>query len=459
MRRVLGLAVAAWLLLPAGASRAAELTDVASSFDDHNRFDFRFRMRYDHTEKRAQIKREVQGLSATQDTTLLFKDLVYEQYRDQVALRAEVGLYHDLAIHFELPIIIEEATSYGFDQSAGAGCVFPPQMNPNCVNQSNSSTLRDGLVPAAGYDARNNGVALSDGLFRSVLRGARGGSGGDAFDTFNVGLSWAPISQARDDTKPTWLVMVEGQFSIGTVKAFDRASPDANHGVSDGTHRLHIRTALSRRYKYLDPYWNLWYLLSIPRSDSLFADYGRSQKTKNPQMRGGVVAGTEIVPFDRPEKQYKLAIDVRGRVTGVFAGRGYSEAWELLAGSPALTCDASQQAFNPACNASATVNPYQGRPFTGITTIENYAQLGADIAVMAQIGPYFQVRSGFEYTNDRAHDITGDDIGTPQTGSGRVTQPGEFNPAYRPVIDQPGRRMRVDNVNTFNFYLYAQVMF
>jgi hypothetical protein len=459
MRRVLGLAVAAWLLLPADRPRAAELTDVASSFDDHNRFDFRFRMRYDHTEKRAQIKREVQGLSATQDTNLLFKDLLYEQYRDQLTLRAEIGLYHDLSIDFELPIIIEEAASYSLDNSAGSACVFPPQMNPNCVNDTNSTTIRDGIVPAAGYDARNNGVALPGGLFRSVLRGARGGSGADAFDTFNVGLNWAPLSQARDDTKPTWLVSVQGQFSIGNVKAFDRASPDANHGVSDGTHRLFIRTAISKRYKFLDPYWDLWYLLSIPRGDSLFVDYGRQQKTKNPQMRGGVTAGVEVVPIDKQEKQYKLAFDLRGRVTGVFGGRGYSEVWELLAGSPALACDMAMQSYNPACNAGATTNPYQLRPFTGITTIENYAQLGAAISVVAQIGPYLHVRTGFEYQHDRAHDITGDDIGTPASGSGRVTQPNEFNPAYRPVIDQPGRRYRVDNVNTFNFYLLAQIMF
>jgi len=459
MRRVFGFALAAGLALGAGAARAAEPTDVSSSFDENNRFDFRFQVRYDHTETRAQIKRELQGLSADQQTTLLLKDLVYSHYRDQVALRAEVGLYHDLALHFELPIIIEESTFYEFDQSAGADCAFPPQANPNCVDASNSTTLRDGLVPAAGYDARGNGVALPSGLFRGALRGARGGSGADAFDTFNVGLSWAPISQARDDTKPTWLVMVEGQFSIGNVKAFDRASPDANHGVSDGTHRLHIRTALSRRYKYLEPYWALWYLLSVPRSDSLYVDYGRSQKTKNPQMRGGVLAGAEVIPIDRPAKQYKLAIDVRGRVEGHFGGRGYSEAWELLAGSPALACDQAMAGYNPQCDPAAPSNPYRDNPaFTGVTTIENYASLGADLSLQAQIGPYLRVRTGFEYTHDRGHFITGDDIGTPLNG-GRVTRPAEFNPAYRPVIDLVGRRYRVDNVNTYNFYVSAQVMF
>jgi len=459
MRRAYALALGT--LLWAGAAGAAEITDVASSFDEHNRFDFRFRIGYEHLERRAQIKREIQGLTPGQDSTLLFKDLLYSSYRDQVSLRAEIGLYHDLALHFELPIIIEQSTTYAYDQSAGSACVFAPNANPNCVDQTNSTTIADGLVPNLGYDAQNNVAALAGpNLFRGALRGARGGSGLDAFDTFNVGLTWAALSQMRDDTKPTWTVTLEGQFSIGNVMRFNRAAPDANHGVSDGTHRLVVRTALSKRFKYLEPYWQLWYVAPFSRgSDTLFTDYSRAQKTKNPQMRAGVTAGTEIIPFENADKQYKIAIDVRGRVMAWFAGRGYSEMWELLASAPPLDCNTNTARLNPACDPTAPMNPYQGQPFTGVTTIENYPALGADIGFLAQIGPYFRVRTGFEYTHERAHFITGDDIGTPMTGSGRVTRPDEFNPAYRPIIDQVGRRYRIDNVNNFNFYLYAQAMF
>src|SRR5437588_3583049 len=125
-----------WLLLSVGVMCAAgplaradgptnpvDLTDVASSFDDNNKFDFRFRVRYDHTEKRAAIKRELE--QAGQTTLQLFKDLVYQSHRDQVSLRAEVGLYHDLMLSFELPIIIEQQQSYGYDQSLGGSCRFP----------------------------------------------------------------------------------------------------------------------------------------------------------------------------------------------------------------------------------------------------------------------------------------------------------------------------------------------
>ncbi len=458
MRRVVAFILVATAAVAPGrqkAAQAAELTDVASSFDDGNTFDFRLRARYDHTEKRAQIKRE---LELPGESTLgLFKDLAYSQHRDTLALRTEIGLYHDLMIYAELPIILSQQEEYGFDQSAGGSCAFPPQANPNCVNASNSTTIADGIAPAGGYDAQHNGVALGGAqVFRGALRGAQGGSGADAFDTFNLGLTWAPLSQARDDTKPTWTISFESQISIGNIMKFDRAAPEANHGVSEGVHRLLFSTALSRRYRYFEPYWSLWYLLPIARSDSLFVDYGRAQKTKNPQMQAGTVFGVEFIPIDRPAKQYRFTIDLRGRIEGRFNGRGYSEAWELLAGSSALSCNPN---FNPACDPSATKNPYQNAPFTGITTIENYATLGADLGLTGQIGPHVRLRTGLLYSHDQSHFITGDDIGTPMNQTNRVSQPGEFNPAYRPIVDQVGRRYKVDNVNVYDFYLWAQMMF
>ena len=61
--------------------------------------------------------------------------------------------------------------------------------------------MLDGIVPMGGYDATLMGRSLPvPGVFRGVMRGARGGSGLDGFDTFNVGLTFAPFSQARDDT-------------------------------------------------------------------------------------------------------------------------------------------------------------------------------------------------------------------------------------------------------------------
>jgi hypothetical protein len=467
MRRLLSVAGAATLLALAGPARAdsgsamtTAVTDVASSFDGDNKFDFRFRVRYDHLEQRAQLKRELAVPGA--DSIAILKDLRYSSRRDAVTLRTELGLYKDLMLHAELPIIIEESALYEYDQSLGNSCAYPPDPNPTCVNASNSTTIRDDIVPMNGYDATASGAPLSGNqVFKTVTRGARGGSGLDAFDTFNLGLTWGALSQARDRSKPNWVVGIEGHISFGTIKRFDRANPGANKGVSEGVHRFLVRTALSRRFRFFEPYWELWYLLPIARGDSLFIDYGRAQKTKNPQMEGGTRFGVEFVPYERKEKQYRLGIDLGMRVQAHFEGRGYSQAWEMLAGSPVLACNDTTASTNPACASTTPANPYQNQPFTGITTIENYATVGGYLQIGAQIGPYFRLRTGVQYQHDQSHFITGDDIGTPAADNptGRVTNPTEFNPAYRAVIDQPGRRYYVDGVHLVNFFLWAQAMF
>jgi len=308
-------------------ARAADITNVASAFDDDNPYDFRFRVSYTHSEKRAQLKREFEGLASTQSQIAVLRDLAYARTRDVMSLRGEFGIFQDLMLHAELPIIFGDTETYGFDQSEGSACRYPPDPNPDCVNASNSSTLADGIVPAGGFDATNGGAGLAAAaLFRGVKRGAIGGGGLDSFDTFNFGLTWAPISQKRDDTKPTWIIALEPQISIGNIKQFDRMRPNANHAVSEGIHKLVARTAISRRWKWIDPYIGFWYMYPIARGDSLFKDYGPSQKVKNPMQEGGTAFGVELVPFERPHDGHKIAIDIRGRIEGHFAGRGYSEA-------------------------------------------------------------------------------------------------------------------------------------
>jgi hypothetical protein len=458
MRRVLSRLLLLSGLLSAPAAHAADITDLASAFDENNPFDFRLRARYDHRWKTAQIKREIEGLSPTQDRIQTFKDLFYQQQLDVFTLRAEAGLFQDLQIHVELPVVLNETSELSYDQNAGDGCRFGSEPNPNCVNAMNSTTIRDGILPPGGYDAQRSGATLGGNrVFNAPVRGATGGgSAGDSFDVFNVGLAWAPVNQARDDTKPTWILQLEGQFSIGNIKKFDRARPGDNHAVSEGVHRLVAQTAISKRFRYFDPYIAFWYMYPIARDDSLYKDYGRAQKTKNPQMQGGTTFGVEMIAYEKPSESYKFGIDLTGRIDAHFNGKGYSEMWEALASSKALDCD---PAYNLACGPAAPPNAYKGAPYTGITAIENYASLQAEISLLGQIGKHAHFRFGFQYRHDGSHVITNDDIGSPLNGASRVSLPAEFNPAYRAVVDQTGRRYKVDNVNYYNIYLWGQLMF
>lgn len=466
-----GLIVAA-ATVAVGHASAAPLTDVPTAFEKGNPFDFRARVSYFHDEARASLKRE--GEIAGQDQIGVTKDLLYAHSRDSMAVRLEAGIFHELGVFVELPFVLSDTTDYRFDQQLGAGCVYPGKgATPDCVNASNSSAVSDGIVPAGGYDATASAPGAPKGFPPGgdlVFRGPhRGGSGLDALDTLNLGINWAVLSQRRDDTKPTWVLGFEGQISFGNVMKFDRDRPDANHGISEGVHRLIFRTAVSRRFRYVEPFVGFWYQLPIARNDSLYIDYGNSQKNGAPQQSAGTSFGLEGIPYEKKESDIKVAIDLRGRIEAKFDGRGYSEGWELFASAPSLACDPKQ---NLACDPTMTGNAntkYQGQPFTGLTQIQDYAIFGADLAVTVQAGKHLRFLAGLEYARNEAHIITNDDVGQAfdsKVGngcdspvSGRVTRACEYNPAYRPVINQVGRRFIVDNLDALRVALSAQAMF
>ena len=471
---------ARWLLLALsvaapGSLRAAEVTDTATAFEADNPFDFRLRVGYQYSTKTAAIKREHEG--AGQQKVEVFKDLVYQQTRHTMGLRAEFGLYQDLMFSVELPFVMSDNRSLSYDQRLGGGCNYVPTDGnpPNCVNADNSSTTNSTfteehngdtdpthyIVPFGGYDApgsREGQQSMYPAGDTRVFGGpSRGGSGGNLFDTLNLGLTYALLSQRRDDTKPTWIINLEYQLSIGTVMTFSRDRPDANHGISDGLDHIVAKTAVSRRFKWVDPYAVFWFDYPfVRRDDTLYWDLGATAKNQMPQMSGGVRFGLEGVPYEKVKEGYKIALDVNARIEGKFDGRGYSEIWEMLASSPALACDPK---WNPACDSSMTINKYQGKPYSGLTTIENYASIGAEAALTVQATKYVRFRANFIYKHDQSHLLTTDDVGKPTTAGSRVSAPGEYNPAFRPIINEVGRRYKVDDVDMYTVGLWGQMMF
>src|SRR4029079_6075870 len=103
-------------------------------------------------------------------------------------------------------------------------------------------------------------------------------------------------------------------------------------------HELGAWTALSRRYRFLDPYFTAYWLQAIRDSGSLFQDFSNlgAQNGINPQSTAGVTFGTEIVPWERAAKGMKVTVYFAGSAILHYGGRGYSEIWELLADSPSM---------------------------------------------------------------------------------------------------------------------------
>lgn len=557
MRVSFAAAVCTWgYLACAGApAYAAEITDLASSFEKGKPFGFKFGATYTYTFKTASITREslplLQSAQSRKDLnthfgipngqdlqrTEIVPDLLYTQRRQSVLLDLAIGLYQDLQLRIAAPLILRDERQYDLDRNAGFNTCRPDDVNLYSCVASSSSTVLDGIYPVQPSDLAGRGATI----FSPPVRG---GTGKSLVDTVNISLSGAPVSQRRDPTKPTWVLGFEAQVSIGEIMQYDNTqrylaggtgggsqalldmskalNPSGQGGwtgVSDGLHKFIFSTALSHKFKYVDPYLGLYYQLPLARTNDdagspWKTDYGFAQKRSAPQQQAGIKFGFEATPLHQKEKGHRLALDFRGGLDFHFLGRGYSEAWELLASSNALVCDdqtalpppftfrdmagrpgtdnaVTQGYYNPACRVpvptgggtdpapgytqprlpdNAAGSRYFQKPYTGVTLIENYLTFNAELGVVIELFKHMRIRLAAHYLRDQGHVITQDDAGTTSYPDNNRVQlnnqlngnrgcevtrvdlkcPFDWNPAYRAVVNFPGRRYRVDDINVIS---------
>lgn len=466
---VIGLVV----LGAASPVQAAEVTRVASSFDGDNKFDLHFGVGYDFNFKQAAILREWSDPNNPKST--MVRDLLYRQMRHVVTPTLEIGLYKDIAIYAGLPVVVSDQRTYAFDQAAEP-CIFAEEAsgtNPaTCVKHNNSTTIRDGIIPRDGFDATNDSQpfgAFAGENTETIFKGANR----YGLDQLIVGLKVGILNQDRLSHMPKWVLGFEGRFAIGKPMQFTRdfsgGDPAINHRVGRGIHELGVWTALSRRYRFLDPFFTAWWYQALRANGSQFENWGGNQDRVNPQSNVGVSFGTEIVPFERKAKGQKVAVNLRGLAMLRYGGRGYSEAWELFANSPALV--GTYQPGKPGLECSrsdvdrviqyAKDNPNDGdalknsgapagcQAFNGITNIQDFATFGFNIALHAQLSKYAVLMIGANVMTDTRHLITAASRGKangPGADPQLVDDPAEVNPIRRDVIDQVGRRYAIGDV-------------
>jgi hypothetical protein len=480
MRTLACLSTAVAVLLGAsGTAHAGEVTRVATAFEDDNKFDFHFGVAYDFQFKQAAILREWNTGAPTDTSNRLVKDLVYRQYRHVITPSIEFGLFRDLAVYTALPIVAADTRFYAFDQRDD-NCTFVVTAGelPNCVNKGNSTTIRDGIIPRNGFDATDDGNPFgrytgedTEEIFRGPVR--RG------LDQLHVGLKYGILNQAKFAHLPNWVIAVEGRFAVGRSQSFSRDirvdTPEGNTRVGRRIHEAGVWTALSRRYRFLEPFFTAQWRQAWAAGDSLFDDFGTStQANVQPQSHAGVGFGTEIVPWERKAKQQKVSIFLRGSADLSYGGRGFSEVWELLADSPAMvgaTDPAQAEACRTSALAYAGTAEYANNPdgyleqaagatctrFSGTTDIQNFGTFGLDAALNFHLGRYARLMLGANLTTDTRHFITYTPRGKDLDGDGLVEGgTNEVNPLRRDTVDNAGRRYAVDDV--LNVYPYLHFM-
>ncbi len=467
-----GSTVLGLLLGLSQVANAAEVTRVASSFDEElngNKFDLHFGVSYGFDFKKAAILREwgVPGTGQNQ----LARDLIYRQFKHTVTPMLEIGLWHDLSVYVAMPVVVSDNRNYEFDKEEGGDCVFPTATSApgsaTCVNKTNSTSIRDGIVPRDGYDARESGDPYgqfkdpeTDMIFRAPTR--RG------LDQIFVGMKIGILSQERKSHLPNWVIGLEGRFAITAPMSMSRdiqiSDPSGNHRVGRGIHELGAWTALSRRYRFLEPFFGAHWRQALRAGKTNFLDFGGSQTSASPQSQTGAYFGAEIVPWERPAESKKFSIIFTGSALLRYGGRAYSEAWELLADSPAMvgeyapgrgsTCDRGASLAHAAANPSdpsgyVAAGGTACQAFNGITNVQDYGTFGLTAALNFHMGPYARLNFGVDMKTDTRHFLTTTSRGDGKaSGDPNIVEPDsiDVNPVRRDVVDNVGRRFAIDDV-------------
>jgi hypothetical protein len=436
--------------LVGGVARGAEVTRVASSLDDDNRFDVHLTLAWTHASKFAFIKRESET-----DTSSLVKDLIYRQTSDVLHMRADFGLLQDLGLFVEAPLVLNDARTLELDQSLGAGCVFPGSPNPNCVNEQNSTILRDRILP--GYQSSTYGINSSNGGGPFARPDTRvfAGPNRAGFEYLGFGVNWAIFNQARDDTKPTWVVGFESKLDIFHDMAFDPANPTANTAVGPGYHQLVASTSVSKRFRHFDPYFAASYMLPVRTNGSLYQQYpGASWSSTNPQQIAGIVFGAEQIAWENPAAHQRVTVEFQGHAEEHLFGRSASELWEPLSGSSLCKAEPMGSPTYPNCRPGLDLGPDgKPQPFPGVTDTQAYATFGGDLGLNIHVGQHARFRALGGLSLEMPHFIT---FGTVDV----VTPPGTCT-AQRTceLIDQPGRRFKVEGTQIWSLLVEGSIMF
>lgn len=451
--KAVGAALAVALACAPAAAAAGPDSEVASAFDRDDRFDLHFSLDYRYSSRSAAVKRELAGRPGADPDgpTPIVKDLVVSAARHELVPRLEIGVVTDVAITAEMPLVLRDVRQLDFDQRAGACAFRPDPGGSSCIDASNSTTVADELVPAGGFDGEDGGATGGDVLFRGTDR--------SGLDQIHLGLVGAPFNQARDPSKPTWKLGAELRLSIGEVMRFDRARPGQADGVSRGVHELRLYTSMARRIGWAEPFFEGWWMTPIATRADAPLEGGEREfggQLSGAQQRAGGRFGLEAIVWQSADQLERIGVQLGGEVEALFAGRAYTDMWEVFA-------YAGAQPTEPlGLDADPLLPGVQPLAHPGVSNVQEYMTLAGQAAIDAHLARWIRVDLGVRFGWEQSHLISTADLGQDSIGDDNdVVDPGtdEVNPLHAPVIDAVGHRYRIDDVFTYTVSAGVRVLF
>lgn len=431
MHRLRAVLAAVTLGAPLAAS-AADITRIASSFEEDDPFDLFIDVGFERTQTRAKIVREqlIPAGSSDASSRVDATELWYKGVDARLNLQLAVGLYRDLEFSFKLPLVFQQNERWDRTSDANAG---NSTITNNCLNPDGS------LIPGCG-------PGNTTPLFPVPLESFRGGLG-----NMHFGLAYAFFRQEKDDTKPTWIVGLD--YEAPTAKQRDPSvnttDPDERGNIGDRVHKYQIYTSFSRRMGVAEPYFKASYTIPVQgpgiysNCDQRNAEpptlgapencgtgpWTRKETGIHAPTQAGMLFGVELVPFEKPQKHQKFALDLRAIGNYVGNGRYYNELSQAL-----------------------------GK----LLTSEDYFQVGGMLGVSANAAESFTIRASGTFLYNTDHTLTDEELGKDVDGNGRVdVEPGsaDLNPTFDWRYDLVSRRFRAVESTSFRFDLSASFNF
>ncbi|ADO71856.1 hypothetical protein [Stigmatella aurantiaca] len=424
MYRLRAVLAALTLGAPLAAS-AADITRIASSFEENDPFDLFIDVGFERTQNRSKITREqLTGTDGRIDAT----ELWYKGVDSRLNIDLSIGIYKDLELSFGLPLILQQNDSYGYVSGTtdANSTIVHNRLNPD-----------GSLIPGGGEQA----------LFTVPSTSKRGGLGNMRF-----GLAYAFFNQADDSTKPTWILGID--YEAPTAKVRDPSqdnteATDERGNVGDRVHKYTLYTSFSRKLGVAEPYFKAHHTIPVTgpgiysncfNSDNNPPTLGRpgncGQGPWNRKETGiqapsttGFVFGTEITAFNSKNKNQQFALDLRTLGNYVSRGRYYNELSSAL---------------------------------RKLLATQDYFQVGGMIGATASAGEAFRLRASGTFLYNTDHTLTDEDIGKDLDGNGTIDisdNPAELNPTFDYRTDLTSRRFRATESKTFRLELSATFSF
>jgi hypothetical protein len=420
------------LILLAMPVPAAQITHVAGGVEEGKPFQLELQADFLHRRDSTRIRREnLQGGGIA-----LVDELQHDRTRDQFEFRIAAGLYQGLELHIFAPLVIRDVQDWDFATVAG-------------VSVGPTSTLANNTISISGCAAPGS-CTTTQPIVAVPGRSQRSGIGDPT-----VGLAWAIFDEARElrirpELYPpgtpiaTWVVGVDYTIpvpgQIDDPSAFGLAAVAGNSISTRELRRAHVFTgwtAFSKRFRAADPYLMLRGSVGFAVKGAFdncgnpaqLADVAvancaspawRDEARYQPPVQAGLALGSEFVLDEDPRASRKIALDVRADLTYFGPGRDYTQVSDML-----------------------------GK----LTYAQEYLNVLGSFGIRARFARWAQARVYGTAGIDSPRFLTTESIGKDLNGSGRVEVSGgtggsfpEQNPTYDFRLDQPGRRLKADNV-------------